>query len=543
MRPFLCALLILGAVASEAAICPKGVPPSGTLYVADTRGMTVQEQIFFSSIQGVTSQRKPRVYLLRQEAGQDEFWLDYLKEKGYITTIRRVNAWSLLKLFRTEIKGAVISDPELPASVNVATMLSGVAKLAVCTPELAERAGLEIKCDLRGKWKKNTEAYTWALDNLYPRMSRSALCSLEPYAGGGWLRDYLIQHRIFTFWIAGKDDKDRRGASDDERQVIGAALAKWPANIPVLGFWYAGEQAPGISEYGGLVLGGESGKYTIVSDWMSNASVHSGVRVPAEIFRQKHAPKLQLDRSKVYVMLTQFESGDAPWYWQRIQYKHWQDENRGKFPMNWCLGPATADLLPDILQWHYEHATPNDYFFCSMSGVGYMMPHAYATKVGDPEKVWREFMSQTADSMKRLHLCMVSLHTDAWHAKPQYEDSKVFRRYADGIPGLRAILADFGKLEELDMSRANHYSGGVPVFHTLNRWLVEGDPAEYLAGQIRESTPTTRPAFLSIMALSWTYSPTVIKSAVDKCGNEYVFVTAEQMVDLFKQSGSKLPPG
>ncbi len=543
MIRLLCALLIVGASASKAAICPRGVAPSGTLYVADTRGMTIQEQIFFSSIQGITAQRKPRIYLLRQEAGQDEFWLDYLREKNYIRTVRPVDAWSLPRLFRYEIKGAVIIDPDLAASVNVATMLSGVHKVAVCTPEIAERAGLEITHDLRGKWKKNTEAYTWALESLYPKLSQAALCSLEPYAGGAWLRDYLIQHRIFTFWTAGKDDKGRRGASDDEMQVIRAALAKWPTNIPVLGFWYAGEHAAGISEYQGLVLGGESAKYTIVSDWMSNASVHSGVRVPAQVFRQKHAPRLKLDRSKVYVMLTQFESGDAPWYWQRVQYKHWQDENRGKFPMNWCLGPATADLLPDVLQWHYEHATPNDYFFCSMSGVGYMMPHAYAMKVADPEKVWRAFMNQTADGMKRLDLDMVSLHTDAWHARPQYEDSKVFKRYVDGIPGLRAILADFGRLDGLDVTRANHYSGRAPVFHTLNRWLVEGDPAEYLAAQIRASTPTTRPGFLSIMALSWTYSPSVIKSAVDKCGNEYVFVTAEQLVDLFKQCGSTRQPG
>ncbi|MHB1001565.1 MAG: GxGYxYP domain-containing protein [Armatimonadota bacterium] len=518
----------------NATVCPKGSVPAGTLYVSDISAMTVQEQIYFSSLQGITAQRKPRIYLLRDKKA-DEFWLDYMLKKGYVKSVKKVDPWKLHEQFKSEIKGAVIFDPKLSASVNVATMIAGVHKAAICTEEIAKRTGLPVKFDLRGKWAKNTDAYTWAMDNLYPKMNRTILCSLYPYAAGGWLRDYLIQHKIFTFWISQPGDKDIIGASADEKDMMGKVLDKWPANIPVIGFWYAGEDQKGINEYNGLVFAGKTGKFTIVYDWASNTSVHSGIRVPDGAFKQKHAPKLKLDNSKIYVMMTQFESGDAPWYWPRIQYSDWQDKARGTFPMGWCLGPTTVDLLPAVLQWHYENATPNDYFFCSMSGVGYMMPHAFATGVDDPDKVWGDFMKLTADYMKRLDLDMVSLHTDAWHAQPQYEDSKMLKRYTEGIPGLKAILSDFGRLEALDPDRANHFVDGVPVFHTLNRWLIEGDPAEYLAKQMRDVTPKTRPAFLSLMALSWTYKPAIIKAAMDKMGDEYVFVTPEQMVDLYKE--------
>jgi len=60
---------------------------------------------------------------------------------------------------------------------------------------------------------------------------------------------------------------------------------------------------------------------------------------------------------------------------------------------------------------------------------------------------------------------------------------------------------------------------------------------DYLRGkwkQIRDVTPEDRPAFLSVMALSWMYKPSVIKAAIDKLGDGYVFVTPEQMAEVFR---------
>lgn len=544
MKPCILSLLTIALACSvvHASMCPKGAQPARTLYVADVSALPLDDQLFFSSLQGITAQRQPRIYLIRDSRG-DEFWLKWMLEKGYIKEIKRSDPWDLPKTFRSEIKGAVIPDPDLPATVNIATMLAGVHQLVICTPDQAKRLSLDagklpalpVKYDLCGRWKTNRDAYQWALEQLGPKLSRRILCSLCPTAAQHRIRDYLIQHKVFTFWITGDKDADRRGATPDEKEFFRAALAKWPANIPIIGFWYAGEQSPGISEYGGLVLGGESAKFTVVYDWATNTSVHSGIRVPMSAFKQKHVPAPKLDPTKVYVTVHQMDSGDAPWYWELAQLGNWQDKARGSFPMGWSVGPATLDLLPDVLQWYYEHATPNDNFYCAISGAGYMMPPFYASKVSDPDKAWGEFTALTADYMKQLDLRIVSLHMDSWGAPVHYGDSRLFKRYVDGIPGLKGILSDFGSMEALDPKRANHYTyGGVPVFHTRNRWLIEGDPSEALAKQIRDATPDDRPAFLSIMALSWTYKPSTIKAAIDRLGDGYVFVTPEQMVELFR---------
>lgn len=534
-------MLMLLAICSSAnaTICPKGPEPAKVLYVADATKCSLDEHFFFASIQGIAAQKQPRIYLI-QDREPDEFWLAWMLKNGYVKAVKRVDVWELPSIFRSELNGAVITDPKLPASVNVATAVSGVRQFAICTPEIAAKAHLPIKADLRGRWRASQEAYSWAISHLGKDMSKQVLCSLQPYVGAGWLRDYLVQHKVFTFWIAGKNDKDRIGAADDDEAFIRSALRKWPANIPIMGFWSAGEENAGVSEYGGLVLGGESGKFTVVSDWLANASVHSGVRVPASVFKQKPEKKLKLNKSKVYVSIVQYESGDCPWYWERIQYKDWQDPARGTFPMGWCLGPATLDLMPVILQWHYEQATPNDRFFCAMSGAGYTMTPFFAKGMPDADKVWDQFLNLTSDYMKRLDLSMVSLHTDAWHAPAQYEDSPTFKRYADKMPWLKGILSDFGRLEDLEPKRAIHFtSHGIPVIHTLNRWLIEGDPAAYLAKQIRDATPEDRPGFMSVMALSWTYKPGVIRKAIDSVGPDYVFVTPTQLADLYRQSQGK----
>lgn len=523
MKPLILSLLLIAlAYSVNATICPKGNPPAKTLYVADVTGMPLDDQLLFSSLQGITAQKQPRIYLIRDRKA-DQFWLKWMLKKGYAEKAIRVDPCDLPKLFKSEINGAVVPDPDLPATINIATMLSGVYQLLICTPEKAQSLGLKVRFDLRGRWHNNSEAYHWAVERLGPKLNRQIVCSLYPTAAGHWVRDYLIQQRIFTFWIN----------NDTEKDAMRALLAKWPANIPVIGFWYAGEQAKGISEYGGLVFGGEIGKFTVCYDWATNTSVHCGITVPAKVFRQKHAQKIKLDRSKVYVMIHQMDSGDAPWYWERAQLGNWQDKTRGSIPMGWCVGPATLDLLPDVLQWYYERATPNDYFYCAMSGAGYLIPQHYA------DTAWNGYMDVTADYMKRLDLKMVGLHMDSWGAAVQYDDSPVFKRYVDRIPGLKGIISDFGSMEALDPKRANHFAGGVPVFHTRNRWLIEGDPAEYLAKQIRDATPVERPAFFSIMALSWTYTPSIIKSAMDRLGPDYVFVTPDEMCDLYRVSETR----
>jgi len=519
---------------------PKGKVPAQKLYVADTSTLGIEEQIFFSSVQGIIAQKQPRIYLLRDyEKTNDTFWQDYYIKKGYVKSFENLkDPYDLLKTFKNEIKGAVITDKKLPSTVNIATMIAGVYGYAVCTEEIAKKTNLPIKMDLRDKFKTNNEAYGWAIDNLYSKLNKTTICSLEPTHAGGWLRDYLVQHKIFTFWVQSPKADDLYGYTDKDEEFMQKILKeKFPENTPVLGFWHSGPYDEGITEYGGLVFAGKSAKYSVVYDWAANTSVHSGIKVSYDKFKQKKAKKIEYDPSKTYVMLTQYESGDAPWYWMRVQFKDWQQKSKGTFAMNWCLGPLTVDLIPAVLEWHYEQATEDDYFFVSMSGIGYTMVQYFATEVENKEKTWKTFLDETSLYMKRLDLDMISLHTDAWGAEVQYSDSKYIKRYTDNIPYLNAVLADFGRLNSLDPKRAIEKIDNTDILliHTLNQWNFEGDQSAVLAQNIKDNKDTAN-GFMSILALSWTNKPDTIKKAIDMLGDEYVFVRADQFVDIYNQS-------
>ncbi len=525
---------------------PRAQPLNTVLTVCDVSSVTPARRLLAISLQGVVNQMRPSLYLLLSPK-YDTLWLNWLQQRGYVRDTVTISAESLLRRYRSAVRGCVVYDSAFRASVNIATMLAGLERLVVLAPELLESVSLPVVHDLRGRWTDNAAAYRWAIEHLFPRMHHGALCSLEPHAAGYHLRDYLVQQRIFPFWVSGDGDRIRDGAGPEERAVIESLFRQTPPNAAVTGFWSAGDAYPGVSEYGGLVWAGGFGKPTICHDWGTNGSIHSAVRVDPSVFRQRTRPSPpKLERDRIYLSVSINESGDAPWYWQMRQRDVWDDPNRGKVPISWCVGGGAWDIYPGILEWYYRNATPNDYFYAAVSGAAYMMPPHYATRVADPEAVWRDWYALTDLYMQRLDLDMVALHMDAWTAAPtQYEDSAIFRGYASHLPRLRAILSDFGRMEDLDLKRANHYTArGVPVFHCLTRWHHDTskpyDPAETLVAEIRACTPPQRPAFMHTMALSWRYTPTDILKARMLLGKEYVFVTARDLDTLYRQA---YPPG
>ena len=96
MKPCILSLVLMALASSavHATICPKGNPPAKTLYVADVNGLPMEDQLLFSSLQGITAQNQPRIYLIR-DAKADRFWLDWMIEKGYAEKAVRVDPWEL----------------------------------------------------------------------------------------------------------------------------------------------------------------------------------------------------------------------------------------------------------------------------------------------------------------------------------------------------------------------------------------------------------------------------------------------------------------
>ena len=82
--------------------------------------------------------------------------------------------------------------------------------------------------------------------------------------------------------------------------------------------------------------------------------------------------KVKLDGRNFIV----FYVGDydaSSWISQRTP-SIWDDPQRGKVPLMWCISPVLQQRVPHILHNFRKTATPNDYFASADNGAGYLMP-------------------------------------------------------------------------------------------------------------------------------------------------------------------------
>ena len=543
-------LLTASGAEADNLLFPVGSPPSEVMDVMDITGRDLHANIAAATFQGVVnSASRSSVFLITSP--YDQRWLDRLLQKGSIKEMRRWKSLSeLFSAYETRIKVSIVFDPEIPASINVATMLAGLESGVVLAPGLVEELGMEKPImDLRGRWKSNVDAQAWAWENLRARLSSDMLACYAPTACMGNIRDFLVRNRIFTFWITSESKAD--GLVSDftpEKAQAATFLAGTPPNIPVVGFWYAGVDE-GINEYAGVGFGGEYGKLTIVFDWGNNASVYSGMPADFEALSALGSSRVQrkppeLDSTKVYMTYNIVESGDAPHYWIHRQSDVWDDENRGRVPINWSLGPAACELLPPILEWYFENATPNDYFYLSLSGAGYCHPYRdFMSKVREPDKAWRQYLALTRNYVRMLNTESLVLYTDAWKPFDRADHDPITDRFLSAIPEIKCLQLGMGRDEGRNAGNANYFQGGQQalVSHILTRWEpgdILSKPKEHhidwLVEEIRRNTPEERPAFMQIMAYSWVHDPTTLLAVTEKLGKDYAPLTVPQFDELFR---------
>ena len=513
-------------------VFPKSAPPAGELLACDIRGERPDMRLLLFCLQGLINRSRPRLYLITNE--QDRFWLAHLKRRGWIQKIRPATAPELLNRFRGVYKGLVLFDPLFLATRNAATMLAAVDDLLPASPRLAGKLGLPAAVDLRGRWRSNAEVYRWAFEHLWPKLNHHVIACLWPDHLA--LRDYLVQNRVFIFWLSGPLDGAEEYASPQaEVETAEKFLARMPANIPVMGYPWAGKDV-GIGEGPGVGLFAEFGKYLVGSIDCANLSVHSGIRIAA--LRQSPAPPApKLDPAKVYFSFIVSDGDNLPvlMYHNFPDKTYWRSRVRGRLPLGWTLSPAARILIPDIVDWYYRTATPADAFLAAVSGIGYTYPDLYGKRFRAPyrSQAFDGFLEQTARAMAASDL------REIWIMNASRES--LFQRYAERIPGLDALFPDYGK-------RVSNYSEAtfptarnVPVFRAvtscagMRRAPSDAEKARLLAAEVRAMTPEQRPAFLHVFVLNWFATLPALQAAARRLGPDYVCVRPDHLAALFRE--------
>ncbi len=512
-------------------VLPRALQPERKLAVVDVSRLRFEEKLAALCLQGLVNRQRPRVYVVGFQ-GTDQMWLDWLKEGGYIDEAERIDFQQLWRRFGSIARGAIIPDPAVPGTINVATTLAGIHSAIVATPELARRLDLPILVDLRGRFKRNVDAYRWLVANYWPRINHNVIAILWPrYLPP---RDYLVAFNVLTFWISGpKDGQDDAAAPIEELRFAEEVLARLPVNIPCLGYPWAGKDV-GIGEGPGVKLLAEFAKYLVGSIGVTNLTVHSGFQPPT--FRQHHPPAPELDRSKVYLAFVISDGDNLPVLTnahiaQTYPGPQWNSPARGKVPLGWSISPAGYWVIPTILDWYYKHAAPTDCFLGAVSGIGYTYPDFYATRYRGRMRIFDGFLAQTAEAMKLLDLdCIWIMNA----TKPE-----LIQRYADKMPFLRGIFPDYSRRGGMTYERAVYRARQAAVFHALTRWnpsFGRDQHVQMMVDELRQFTPPTRPAFLHAFVINWFFCPDMLAEVAQRLGPEYVPVRPDHLAELYLEA-------
>ncbi|MDR1789481.1 MAG: hypothetical protein LBR12_03925 [Opitutaceae bacterium] len=324
---------------------PSAPPPDPDLTVLDIARLDQDEQLLATTLQGLVNTTRPRLYLVHNP--NDRFWLARLLGQKHIRSASELPSLAAaVEKFRGEIAGVTVPDPAVPATRHTAMLLGALDATVATSRQAAARYNLPVKTDLAGRFSKNVQAYRHLWENHRGRLASHVLAVHHPAMTHNGPRDYLAQQRVFTFWISSYADPHPAADPAAEMEFAAEVLAATPPNIPVMG-WFSFGDTQGLPEYDAVRLVSGYAKFLAGSEFNTNLSLLSGIRVPAKTFRQRRQPAPPApDTPAVLLSFSVMDSGDSLWYWQHYQHKHWLDPERGSVPVNWSMNPTRPPHLP-----------------------------------------------------------------------------------------------------------------------------------------------------------------------------------------------------
>lgn len=355
-----CFLLFISSLLGNA----QGI--NDTAIVFEVGNLSLSNQLAVSTIQGIVNRQGPKLYLTNMYDGlwyhtwskSDSFWIDYyLKNKNiHFDTITSLT--SLFYKFKNDIKGIVLYNPEIQATITTSLTMAGLFDVIPIDSTNAKQlpySMFTVKYNLSTQWSKGDEIniFKWAFINVLPLCNKTMLCSMGNNNLG---IDYPIKEKAFIFNIS-------YATNTIESIIIDSIFKYYKSNTAVYGWGIPTE---------GLFMKkiSEHNFYNVLED-KSNLSFHN--QIQALDFSQKWRPTVFPKVKQKYYISFMMPEGDTYKILRSFYAGHWTDSSRGSVPINWGISPLMSKLTPGLFEYYYSTAKPNDYFFSSTSGAAYTL--------------------------------------------------------------------------------------------------------------------------------------------------------------------------
>jgi hypothetical protein len=453
----------------------------------------------YASLAGIVNRTRPQIACVRRREGEGGFtWLDLHK-----LPYRMVSGYDAVLKYRTNVTGLVVTDPNQPHTLNLATTMAGVNKELICDPSLLAALtnapyNLAVADDLRGRFATKYDVYRYLYTNYWPRCTHRLFAGMGPNSHGH-LRDYLVAVKSATVWLGPGKTQDAellRLFASDMKPVDGVYMGWWPGE---------GDGLKWIAHYGIPVL---------ASDFFCNATVFSGVAHAIRVPEIPPPPRLE---NKVYVALI-LSDGDNVQYMQHKMKMDWDKSARGAIPIGWTASPLAVDLDPMMLDYYWSTATTNDCLVSGPSGAGYAhINHWNSAKLA-------AFARISAPYLQRSGLRVITV----WDKVT----SPVARAFAAHCPTLLGLTDQSGTYNQVN--RGLRTIGLTPTYTSTVGEMIAGITNAAAAWNGRA------PVFIAAQANVWNLGPAglvEVSRALD--ASKYKLVRPDHLFLLARQAARR----
>lgn len=422
--------------------------PAQTIYLLSYNGMSNTDVMTATSLQGIVNRTTPEIFFDYRSYNGDgryenlatgEAYLEMLRKKGY--TIVSATLEELLIRFKDRYNGVIVGDCfETNYSENVTTSLCGALDAVYMTEAkykiVYQNAEKEILYNLKDMdFDSAVDAYRWVWDQYGECFSKTVLYHLSPIADCGhhWTlacRDYAVMTKAFVF----RTDDVKTLEDYDFYMSIFASTA------PNTGIF--GQGGGCFPEFEMFNICGQFGKYFTYSFSTPNMSLLSAV--PVDELKQKRPEQMaELAEDTVYVTYDLSEGDNLSWDYHLWNYNFRDEAARASVAKGYSICGALYYLAPCVLEYLYDEATPNDYFFLDGGGI---------SNLGSPDNFG--LLYNASDRAKIVERMLeltnyVAQKTDISVLRVLYDMSdEMIMRYNSECPAIQAVFLSYGNLAE-----------------------------------------------------------------------------------------------
>lgn len=433
-------------------------------------------------LQGIVNRESTSKVYVNSGGGNDQ-WLKTMQEEGRWlenATFEKLSGFdALLDLFKSYVKAIVIWDTNIAATVNVATTVAGVEDGLVMSGDMydkykAQLPGVKV-IDLRDMFtgertgSTKNDAYLWAIENYLEKglCSTDLLCHyMDSWNANGpsgrrdtgddayvAVRDWAVYNRSFVIDLSPWNDE---APFDDPNQKIGTDYAtftrvleylmeqtKYSEPYEMAGFFdfvkYSRTGANTTSKHDTVpaeweyvwVISAYNGYHNTCIEWSWNESFHSQYDGVKQLENNRPEEMLDLEENTTYLCFFMADY-DSTYPLYRFLQDHWADPRRGELPLAWGINPNLLDTYPDIIEYYYKTATPNDYFTSDASAAGYFNPSRV------PDETWDIMLEHNLKYFEIADMTIAPMILDQDRLDEQSLD--MFSQFAPD--GLATIIID-----------------------------------------------------------------------------------------------------